>query len=317
MLCYAVLCYATMCCAMLCSALLHYALQCYAVLCYAVLCYAMLCYAMPCDDMLCYATMLCYAMLCYTMLCYATLRYAMLLCCAMLCYAMLCYAVLCYAMLCCCDSMLCYAILFYATLCYAVLCYAVLCFAMLCYPLEISPPLQCPSPGGGGGITSLFCWAISIAVVCVPHLSHTRSCIALPLLQISHLCVFCDILSPKAVYRVSCPFFRPKMVSPGDRVWYHSRTLGAHVLAIVVGLSPNGPQLCHIRYIRPGGVTQVDHEGAQLSRPQGRRSPGGGDGRLLRGEIWGGGYSAMVWYAMLCYALLYAVLCYAMLRYAM
>ena len=29
---------------------------------------------------------------------------------------------------------------------------------------------------------------------------------------------------------MSRPFFTPKMFSPGDRVWYHSRTLGAHVL---------------------------------------------------------------------------------------
>ena len=65
---------------------------------------------------------------------------------------------------------------------------------------------------------------------------------------------------------MSCPFFRPKMFSPGDRVWYHSRTLNAHVLATAVGPLPNGPQFCHIRYIRPGGVTQVDHESAQLSR---------------------------------------------------
>ena len=65
---------------------------------------------------------------------------------------------------------------------------------------------------------------------------------------------------------VLCCYFRPKMFSPGDRVWYHSRTLGAHVLATVVGPSPNGPQFCHIRYIRPGGVTPVDHESAQLSR---------------------------------------------------
>ena len=43
-------------------------------------------------------------------------------------------------------------------------------------------------------------------------------------------------------------------------------TLGAHVLASVVGPSPNGPQFCHIRYIRPGGVTPVDHESAQISR---------------------------------------------------
>ena len=33
-----------------------------------------------------------------------------------------------------------------------------------------------------------------------------------------------------------------------------------------VGPSPNGPQFSHMRYIHPGGVTQVDHESAQLSR---------------------------------------------------
>ena len=57
-------------------------------------------------------------------------------------------------------------------------------------------------------------------------------------------------------------YFRTKIVSPGDLVQYHSRTLGAHV----VGPSPNGPQFCHLRYIRPGGVTPVDDESAQLSR---------------------------------------------------
>ena len=65
---------------------------------------------------------------------------------------------------------------------------------------------------------------------------------------------------------VLCCHFRPKMFSPGDHVRYHSRTLGAHVLATVVGPSPNGTQFCHIQYIRPGGVTPVDHESAQLSR---------------------------------------------------
>ena len=132
-------------------------------------------------------------------------------------------------------------------------------------PLAISPPCNPPPPEGDRHFTVLL-GNIYFAVVCVPHLSHTRSCIAFPLLRFSHLCVFCDILSPKAVYRVSCPFFRPKVIFPGDRAWYHSRTLGAHVLATVVGPSPNGPQFCHIRYICPGGVTQVDHESAQLSR---------------------------------------------------
>ena len=79
-------------------------------------------------------------------------------------------------------------------------------------------------------------------------------------------CVYSVILSPKAVYRVSCPFFRPKMFSPCDRVWYHSRTFGAHVLATVVGPSPKWPQYCRIWCIRPGGATQVDLESAQLSR---------------------------------------------------
>ena len=58
---------------------------------------------------------------------------------------------------------------------------------------------------------------------------------------------------------VLCCYFRPKMFSPGDHVRYHSHTLGAHVLATVVAPSPNGPQFCHIRYIRRGGVTPVDH----------------------------------------------------------
>ena len=65
---------------------------------------------------------------------------------------------------------------------------------------------------------------------------------------------------------VLCCYLRPKMFSPGDHVRYHSRTLGAHVLATVVGPSPNWPQFCHIRCIRPGGVTPVDHESAQPSR---------------------------------------------------
>ena len=91
------------------------------------------------------------------------------------------------------------------------------------------------------------------------HICHTHFWIAFP-------CLYSVILSPNAVYGVSCPFSRPKMFSPGDRLWYHSTTLGAHVLPTVVCRSPNEPQFCHIRYIRPVGVTQVDHESTQLSR---------------------------------------------------
>ena len=65
---------------------------------------------------------------------------------------------------------------------------------------------------------------------------------------------------------VLCCYLRPTMFSPGDCVRYHSHTLGAHVLATFVRPSPNEPQFCHIRYIRPGGVTPVDHASAQLSR---------------------------------------------------
>ena len=118
------------------------------------------------------------------------------------------------------------------------------------------PPSAIPPPQAGDRHFTVLL-SISIAVVRVP---------PFPLLQISHLCVFCDYLSPKAMYRVLCPFFRPNMFSPGDCVWYHSRTLGAHVLATVVGPSPNGPQFCHIQCIRPGGITHVDHESARLSR---------------------------------------------------
>ena len=65
---------------------------------------------------------------------------------------------------------------------------------------------------------------------------------------------------------VLCCYFTPKMFSPSAHVRYHSRTFGAHVLANVVGPSPNGPQFGHVWYPYPGGVTPVDHESAQLSR---------------------------------------------------
>ena len=67
---------------------------------------------------------------------------------------------------------------------------------------------------------------------------------------------------------VLCCHFRPKMFSPGDHVRYHSRTLGAQVLATVVGPSPNGMQFCHIRYIRPGGVTPVDVQQFKVCYPR-------------------------------------------------
>ena len=104
-------------------------------------------------------------------------------------------------------------------------------------------------------------------LVCFAHLLYTWPCIAFPLLQIKYLCVCSVIFSlQRRCMGVLCCYFRPKMFSPGDHVQYHSHTLGAHVLATIVGPSPNGPHFCHIRYIRPGGVTLVDHASAQLSR---------------------------------------------------
>ena len=46
----------------------------------------------------------------------------------------------------------------------------------------------------------MFFYLTCIVLVCVAHLLYAWPCIAFLLLQIKHLCVFCDILSPKALY---------------------------------------------------------------------------------------------------------------------
>ena len=67
----------------------------------------------------------------------------------------------------------------------------------LLIPLHVPPPpLQPPPPPRR---PSFPCFS-SIVLVCVAHLLYAWPCIAFPLLQIKHLCVFCDILSPKALY---------------------------------------------------------------------------------------------------------------------
>ena len=72
------------------------------------------------------------------------------------------------------------------------------------FPLPHGPanshPLQSPPPPPGETVTSMFFYLTCIVLVCVAHLLYTWPCIAFPLLQIKHLCVFCDILSPKAFY---------------------------------------------------------------------------------------------------------------------
>ena len=69
-------------------------------------------------------------------------------------------------------------------------------------------PLQSPPPPPGR--PSLHCFARQYLLrwLCCLSVTHARPCIAFPSLQISHPCVFWDILSSKVVYSVSCCFFR-------------------------------------------------------------------------------------------------------------
>ena len=132
-------------------------------------------------------------------------------------------------------------------------------------PLQTPTPCNPPPPPGRPSLPCfssehVLCWFV--LPICFTHglalLSHyfkSSTCVCSVIFSLQRRCM-----------GVLCCYFRPKMFSPGDHVQYNSRTLGAHVLATVVGPSPNRPQFCHIQYIRPGGVTVVDHESAQLSR---------------------------------------------------
>ena len=124
-------------------------------------------------------------------------------------------------------------------------------------PLKYPPPCNLRPPGEGGG--SLHCFARQYLLQWfVFPICHTHVLALLSHYFQSVTCVYSVMFSLQRRCTRCCPFFKPKMFSPGDRVWYHSRTRGTHVLATVVGPSPNGPQFCHIRYICPGGVTPVD-----------------------------------------------------------
>ena len=65
-------------------------------------------------------------------------------------------------------------------------------------PLAISHPLQSPPPPGDRHF-HVFLVDIYCAGLCCSS-ALAWPCIAFPLLQINHLCVFCDVLSPKALY---------------------------------------------------------------------------------------------------------------------
>ena len=114
-------------------------------------------------------------------------------------------------------------------------------------PLQTPPPCNLPPPPGRPSVPCfssehVLCWFV--LPICFTHglalLSHyfkssTGVCSVIFSLQ-------------RRCMGVLCCHFRPKMFSPGDHVRYRSHTLGAHVLATVVGPSPNGPQFCRIRY---------------------------------------------------------------------
>ena len=93
-------------------------------------------------------------------------------------------------------------------------------------PLYKLPPLTIPPPPGDRHF-HVFLVKMYCAGLCCP----SALCVALhcfPITSIMHLCVFCDILSPKALYDVLCCYFRPKMFSPGDHVRYHNTPHACH-----------------------------------------------------------------------------------------
>ena len=61
-------------------------------------------------------------------------------------------------------------------------------------------PCNLPPPPPRETVTSMFFKLTCTVLVCGAHLLYAWPCIAFPLLQIKHLCVFHDILSPKALY---------------------------------------------------------------------------------------------------------------------
>ena len=62
---------------------------------------------------------------------------------------------------------------------------------------QLPPPPLCNPPRET--VASMFCQLTCTVLVCVAHLLYAWPCFAFPLLQIKHLCVFCGILSPKAL----------------------------------------------------------------------------------------------------------------------
>ena len=111
-------------------------------------------------------------------------------------------------------------------------------------------------------------------MICVAHLSHTRSCIAFPSLHQSPSHYFksvtcvCSVIFFLQRRCTGCcvPFSDPRCFLPVT-VYGTTHTHLVHMCWLLLwGLHQMGSMFCHIRCMRPGGVTQVDHESAQLSR---------------------------------------------------
>ena len=79
-------------------------------------------------------------------------------------------------------------------------------------------------------------------------------------------CVYSVIFSPQRRCTGCRVFFSDPRCFVPVTVYGTTHAHLVHVLATVVGPLPNGLQFCHVRYIHPSGVTQVDHDSAQLSR---------------------------------------------------
>ena len=145
--------------------------------------------------------------------------------------------------------------------------------------LIANPPPPCNPPPRRPSL-HFFSWQYLLRWFVLP-ICHTHV-LALLSHHFTVSCVYSVIFSvQKAVYRVSCCFVRPKMFSHGERIWYHSRTLGAHVLATVVGPSPNGPQFA-LRSPppplgRPSLGDRPHHLHGRPSRATGGGLQGGGD----------------------------------------
>ena len=85
-----------------------------------------------------------------------------------------------------------------------------------------------------------ICFTHGLALL--PHYFKSSTCVCSVIFSLQRRCM-----------GVLCCYFRPKMFSPGDHLQYHSRTLGAHVLAMC--LMANCTSL--VIYVRKSGCLRI------------------------------------------------------------